>query len=228
MADIHRPLPLAPVFPRCASPGLSAGPGSVMDRVAIRQALLARRRSLSLAEVARRSRALCAHAVPHPDFQHASTVALYLPVQGEADPLGLLEQLPRLRGQCFLPAVVARGEPLQLCSWSAGSPLEPGAFGIPVPRQPQLVLTPRDLGMLDLMVLPLVAWNRQGLRLGYGGGYYDRTLAGVHTLSRRPALWGWAYDFQEVPQLGAEPHDIPLDGVVCESGAWRFSPSGAA
>ena len=74
----------------------------------------------------------------------------------------------------------------------------------------------------DVVVMPLLGFDARGTRLGYGGGYYDRTLAGMH---KRPRLVGFAFSGQELPEVPREPHDRPLDMIVTELGLRQFSPT---
>jgi 5-formyltetrahydrofolate cyclo-ligase len=89
-------------------------------------------------------------------------------------------------------------------------PLEPGPLGIPVPRQGEWVVP-------EVLIVPLVAFDRRGYRLGYGGGYYDRTLAELRQAGRVAAV-GFAFAAQEVPEVPIGPHDAKLDAIVTEHG----------
>jgi len=129
----------------------------------------------------------------------------------EADPSLLLARLVELGCQIAFPRVTARGEPLEFHHVPDGDVLEPGSFGIPEP----LDYWPR--ARPDLLLAPLLAFDAHGHRLGYGGGFYDRTLA----LLKVPAV-GIAYAGQEVASLPRGPHDMALDMVVTEQGLRRF------
>lgn len=139
-------------------------------------------------------------------------IGAYVALPGEADPHQLLKQLI-LRG-CTIafPCVHAKGEPLVFHRWQPGHEFIKGAYGIPEPALDWPVAYPR------ILLVPLLAFDRQGHRLGYGGGFYDRTIA-----SLEPAQTiGVAYADQEVEALPHEPHDIPLDMVITEQGVRRF------
>jgi 5-formyltetrahydrofolate cyclo-ligase len=129
----------------------------------------------------------------------------------EADPSLLLARLVELGCQVAFPRVTARGEPLEFHHVPDGDVLEPGSFGIPEPLDHWPGARP------DLLLVPLLAFDAHGHRLGYGGGFYDRTLA----LLRMPAI-GIAYGGQEVASLPREPHDMALNMVVTEKGVRRF------
>jgi 5-formyltetrahydrofolate cyclo-ligase len=129
----------------------------------------------------------------------------------EADPSLLLARLVELGCQVAFPRVTARGEPLEFHHVPDGDVLEPGSFGIPEPLDHWPRARP------DLLLVPLLAFDAHGHRLGYGGGFYDRTLA----LLRMPAI-GIAYGGQEVASLPREPHDMALNMIVTEKGVRRF------
>jgi 5-formyltetrahydrofolate cyclo-ligase len=131
--------------------------------------------------------------------------------KGEADPALLLARLVELGAQVAFPRVAARDAPLEFHHVPDGEVLEPGSFGIPEPLEqwPRCVPT--------LLLVPLLAFDRRGHRLGYGGGFYDRTLEALQV----PAI-GIAYAGQEVASLPSEPHDRRLDAILTEQGLRRF------
>jgi 5-formyltetrahydrofolate cyclo-ligase len=134
-------------------------------------------------------------------------VSGYMPMRTEIDPLAALAAHT---GPVCMPVVIGPGLPLRFRAWSPAAVMEAGAFGALVPAagdwlQPQIV------------VVPLLAWDRRGFRLGYGGGFYDRTLAAI-----RPVLAiGFAFAAQEVPAVPTEATDIALDLIVTEAGVIR-------
>lgn len=133
-------------------------------------------------------------------------VAAYVAMRTEIDPL------PALRGwdaPLGLPIVEAKGRPLRFRAWEPGAPLVSGGFGTLVPEAGAWV---EPL----VLVVPLVAFDRRGGRLGYGGGFYDRTLAGLRERGPVTAI-GFAWAAQEDAGLPLEPTDAPLDLVVTEA-----------
>ena len=157
-----------------------------------------------------------------PFFLRAERIAFYLASDGELDPLPLLRSAVAMGKQCLLPVLHPLGHRrLWFARWKPGEPLRPNRYGIPEPADRRYTLSGCDL---DLVIVPLVAFDQQGNRLGMGGGYYDRTFAPCRNRSRRPLLIGWAHALQEVPELPARPWDIPLDGLVTEQGIRRFRP----
>jgi 5-formyltetrahydrofolate cyclo-ligase len=136
-------------------------------------------------------------------------IAGYWPLAEEADVCPLLEILVERGCLVALPVVVAKDRPLLFRQWRPGLPLEKGRHGTSHPFEDCPSLKP------DLLLMPLLAFDRQGGRLGYGGGYYDRTLASLR--AEKPVLAvGIAYSAQEMPELPFEPHDQRLDWIVTE------------
>jgi len=140
-----------------------------------------------------------------------TVVGGYHALPDEADPALLLERLVELRCHVAYPRVVAKGVALEFHRVPDGEVLAPGAFGIREPMDIWPRATPQ------LLLVPLLAFDGCGHRLGYGGGFYDRTIA----LLKVPAI-GIAYAGQQVPALPADDHDMILDGVLTENGLTRF------
>jgi 5-formyltetrahydrofolate cyclo-ligase len=136
-------------------------------------------------------------------------VAGFWPIQDEIDIRPVLSALHERGHPLALPVTGRRGEPLIFRAWQPGAPLLPGRFGTSHPDGP--ILTP------GAFLIPLLAFDSAGHRLGYGGGFYDRTLA----LLKVPAI-GIAYGGQEVTSLPREPHDMALNMIVTEKGVRRF------
>jgi 5-formyltetrahydrofolate cyclo-ligase len=150
-----------------------------------------------------------------PELVHGA-VAFCWPYRGEYDARHLAAQLRRLGASTALPVVVAAGAPLIFRRWYPGVTLKDGPLGIPYPEDSE-VLTP------DHVLLPMLGWDAAGYRLGYGGGFFDRTLA---SLTKRPRVIGLAYELQYLPTIHPQPHDIPVDFVVTERGVHRREADG--
>lgn len=144
-------------------------------------------------------------AVP---WETGAVVGGYWPIGDEADPRPLLFKLAQAGCRCALP-VAAKEEPLRFRSWRPGDQLESGLFGVQVPADGAALLCPA------LLLVPLLAFDRQGCRLGYGGGHYDRTIAGLRAKGRVLAV-GLAYAGQELPRVPSTAADQALDWVVTE------------
>ncbi|WP_116132188.1 5-formyltetrahydrofolate cyclo-ligase [Tropicimonas sp. IMCC34043] len=136
-------------------------------------------------------------------------VAGYLPIRSEADPLPAMRALAGAN-RIAVPVIEGRGRPLMFHEWTPDAPLQPGPFGVQVPVSGQLV-TP------EIVIVPLIAFDGRCHRLGYGGGYYDRTIAALRRGGTTVAL-GFGYAEQEVAALPDEPTDQSLDLVVTEAG----------
>jgi len=131
----------------------------------------------------------------------------YMAIRTELDPLPVMAGWD---GPVCVPVILGKGQPLAFHRWSAGCELVPGPFGATVPAS-------REALVPDLLIVPLLAFNREGGRLGYGGGFYDRTLEGLRARRAVRAV-GLAFAAQEDPGLPLEPTDQPLDAIVTEAG----------
>jgi 5-formyltetrahydrofolate cyclo-ligase len=184
-------------------------------RSALRREMRALRRSLSpqqrdaaareFARIAKRSRLLRPHR----------RIALYLPYGGEADTAELIELAHGLRCAVHLPVITNyRGHRMRFARYEPGSPLLNNRYGIPEPQRRRFV----PVAQLDLIVVPLVAVDPRGTRLGSGAGFYDRSLQHLRRarVLRRPRLVGLAYEFQRVASIDAHPWDVPVDAVLTE------------
>ncbi|MGH6872839.1 MAG: 5-formyltetrahydrofolate cyclo-ligase [Rhizomicrobium sp.] len=140
-------------------------------------------------------------------------VAGYWPVRDEADPRALMKALAARGCTLALPRIEGNG--LSFRRWNEGDALVDNHHGIAEPRDDAPIITP------DVILVPLLAFDASGHRLGYGGGYYDRTLAALDARAM-----GVAYAGQEVETLPREDHDRPLDGVVTEKSAKYFRGGG--
>lgn len=146
-----------------------------------------------------------------------SSLSAFRPFDGEPDLRPALNTLSRRGLRIALPVIVgtAAEARLQFRAWHPAMLLEKNHFGIEEPAGDEIVL-PQDL---DLVLLPLVAWDERGNRLGMGAGYYDRALAAVADCAR-PLRVGVAYGLQKVDQLPADPWDIRLHQVITENGGF--------
>jgi len=142
-------------------------------------------------------------------------VAGYFPMRSEMDPLPLMRKLAALGYSCALPRVVAAEAPLSFHAWTPDAPTDAGPFGTRVPNGAAPVVHP------DILLVPLLAFDLQGVRLGFGGGFYDRTLERLRRA--RPVLAvGIAFSVQERDRLPFDAYDQPLDWVVTEVGSRQF------
>jgi 5-formyltetrahydrofolate cyclo-ligase len=156
-------------------------------------------------------------------FRNARNIAVYLPANGELDPLPVLQKASDMGKTCFLPVLHPMQQKLWFAPWQAGDPLGANRFGIPEPKRLHGDLTPP--WALDLVLTPLVAFDKHGTRLGMGGGYYDRSFAYLkhRRYFRKPLLIGYGYEFQLVKKLQRNHWDIPIHMAITEQQVHRFS-----
>lgn len=162
-------------------------------------------------DAARHAAANFMAAVPVPD---GGVVALYCPLADELDPGALAIALDEAGAVLALPVVVKRAAPLVFRRWRPDAPLKQGAFRVMEPLESAETVRP------DVVVTPLLAFTAYGARLGYGGGYYDRTLAELRAQGSVRAA-GFAYAAQEVKRLPSDGRDQPLDWIVTERAAFE-------
>jgi len=173
---------------------------------------------LAASEHAAHSAAVSRHFFTSPLVLRGRTVGVYLAQDGELDLAPLLARLLRTRTRLALP-VVGRSGLMTFRHYNAHTRLTPNRFGIPEPTAAAAPVAPMSL---DLLLMPLVAFDRFGVRLGMGAGYYDRFL-GALPPAMRPRLAGVAHEVQRsLDPLPLRPWDVPLDGVLTETG-WRPS-----
>ncbi|MCF6219847.1 MAG: 5-formyltetrahydrofolate cyclo-ligase [Robiginitomaculum sp.] len=146
----------------------------------------------------------------------AGCVAAYIPIHSEIDVWPLMRALANSGHDLALPCIKRKGYPLDFRVYEIGDKLRRGAFGTREPMRDKPLVTP------DIVLLPLLAYARDGHRLGYGGGFYDRTLQKLRASGEIFAC-GVAYSGQEVPILLTDSYDEKLDGVLTETGFKGFT-----
>ena len=138
-----------------------------------------------------------------------AVVAGFMPMKSEINPLPLLRRLADAGARLALPAVAGRGKPLVMRAYAFGRPLATGVWGIrePTPDAPEV--------FPDILLVPLLAFDRRGHRIGYGAGYYDMTIAALRARKTVVAV-GIAFATQEIAEVPATPRDARLDLVLTE------------
>jgi 5-formyltetrahydrofolate cyclo-ligase len=174
----------------------------------VRRSILARRDAMPAEERADASEQVASKTFPVA-IDGGTRVSGFFPIRSEINPIPLMRRLADRGAPLALPVLVAPGEPLVFRSWSFGQPLAAGIWGI---REP-LADAPEVLP--DVLIVPLLAFDRRGNRLGYGAGYYDRTL---HRLrARKPVVAiGLAFAIQEIPDVPVTSRDARLDLVLTD------------
>lgn len=150
----------------------------------------------------------------HVTMAPGSIVAGYAPIRDEIDVMPLLSELSARGHGCALPVVTGRDAPLTFRAWSPGMALTEAAFGVSVPPASSPEVTP------DVVLVPMLAFDADCRRIGYGAGFYDRTLAGLRAGGSVLAI-GIAYADQQVDEVPADGHDQGLDLIVTERSVIR-------
>jgi 5-formyltetrahydrofolate cyclo-ligase len=168
--------------------------------------LLAQRKSMSAADREEKSKTITTFLKQgFPMLQHGHT-GFYWPYQGECDLVPVMQFFHEQGAILALPEITERSKPLRFRQWWPGAPMKPGLFNIPTPDNTNIV-------EIDTVIVPMVGFDQQGYRLGYGGGYYDRTLALSHS---HPMTIGIAFEIGHMDSIHPQSHDIPMDFIVTE------------
>lgn len=190
------------------------------DKQQLRKTFRKRRRELDIATQEKHAWMLASRLKKLPLFRNSRRIAAYLPEDGEIDPGMVIEAAWQMKKQVFLPILPPTGHALFFAPYTADTLLKPNRFGIAEPDlHPSQWISARQIG---LILMPLVAFDTDGHRLGMGGGYYDRSL--MFTRHRKqwhsPHLIGLAHDIQKAERLVPEPWDIPLNLIATEAGVY--------
>ena len=187
---------------------------SMPDKDAVRREARYRRAAIAPGDRNTRAAALADRVFESMAVRPGTVVSGYSAIRDEADPSGLMQRLHEAGALCALPAVDGAGLPLQFRRWQPGDVLEPAAFGVSEPRATSPVVRP------DIVLTPLLAFDRFGGRLGYGAGFFDRTLAALRRSGAVLAI-GLAFCEQEFARIPVTVDDQPLDWVITEVEAIR-------
>lgn len=190
---------------------------------ALRAQLRQQRNRLPLSAQKEKAIQLCQRITRLPDFIHSQCIAAYWPRDGEIDPMPLLHQAHSMGKQCYLSVICPPDEQpehpkvLGFLEYHPGDSLTPNQFGILEMSHRLDRIIPA--AALDLICIPLTAFDANGNRLGMGGGYYDRALAFMRTQApnQKPYLLGLAYEIQRIPEAPSDNWDIRLHGIATEA-----------
>ena len=177
-----------------------------MNKQDIRSQLLITRKNLAHEQRSHYDALLCERVLHWWDDNQVESLGVYWPIRGEPDLQSAYATLSSRGVQLALPIVAANDAPLQFAKWSPGEATIAGAMKVPIPAPPQTILQPQAL------LIPCVGFNSERARLGYGGGFYDRTLA----IDPRPLAIGIAYQCG-LAEFTADPHDVKLDVILTEA-----------
>jgi 5-formyltetrahydrofolate cyclo-ligase len=137
-----------------------------------------------------------------------AVVGFYWPFSGELGLHALVRRLVERGARAALPVVVEKRAPLEFWAWRPGAPLARGVWNIPIPAE-------REVVQPTVLLVPLVGFDAENYRLGYGGGYYDRTLA---AMDPKPLTIGVGYELGRLATIHPQPHDVPMAAIVTEAG----------
>lgn len=173
-----------------------------------REQLLNARNQLSREQRFEWTQIITALLVESFSIQSWKATGFYWPFQGEFDPRFLVKKLRDLSLMVALPEVVEKHAPLQFRQWWLGAPMRKGVYDLPVPDDTPVVVP-------TVLLIPPIGFDEQGYRLGYGGGYFDRTLA---NMAVQPLKIGVAFELSRMATIHPQPHDIPMDFIVTPLG----------
>ncbi len=174
----------------------------------IRKDALMRRDALPAAERAKAAETIAARAFPLA-IKPEQIVSGFSPLKTEINPIPLMRKLADAGAQLALPVVAGKGKPLIMRAWGFGEPLDSGVWGIREPKVDAAEVAP------DILLVPLLAFDRHGHRIGYGAGYYDMTIGKLRGMKPIVAV-GIAYAAQEIGEVPIGPRDARLDLVLTE------------
>lgn len=144
------------------------------------------------------------------------SVGFYSPYQGEYDPAPVMAYLFKRGATLALPEVIGPHQPLRFRKWWPRAPMRKDAYGIAIPHETEQVT-------IDAVVIPMIGFDNQGYRLGYGSGFFDRTLATIHP---RPLTIGIAFELLHLPTTYPHEHDIAMDYIVTEKTIYHLTGNG--
>jgi 5-formyltetrahydrofolate cyclo-ligase len=169
----------------------------------LRREAIVRRDALPADERRRAAETIAARPFP------VAIPAGFMAMKSEINPLPLMRKLADAGAMLALPVVAGRGKPLIMRAWAVGEPLAAGQWGIREPRSDAATVDP------DILLVPMLAFDRRGHRIGYGAGYYDMTITALRAAKKIVAV-GIAFAAQEIDAVPSSPRDAPLDLVLTE------------
>ena len=181
----------------------------------LRNDMQRRRMALPHTAMLSASQSVARHFSDHPILAYAPSFAGYRAMRGELDVMDIFKIMARFEKATALPCVTLE-KTLVYHQWTLGDALARHALGMKEPLADTPEITPA------IILVPLLAFDGEGYRLGYGGGYYDRTMAASRAMNKPQQFIGVAYSMQEVEQVPTDEADQPLDGVLTELGVSMF------
>ncbi len=189
-----------------AAPALQSWEDIRAWRKTTREALIASRMALGVGIRQKKGESAKRRLLEVGDLKKYETLGIYWPMRGEIDVRDIARQHVEAGGAVALPVVVEKGAPVEFWRWRPGMRMRRGVWNIPVPME-------REVLSADALIVPLVGFDGSRYRLGYGGGYYDRTLAAA---SRRPFCIGLGFAEARLPSIYPQAHDVAMDVIVTD------------
>ena len=204
------------MFNGCCGSHFVLGLSGLSTKAQLRKQVLAVRDNVEPAARIEKCLLAAQMAQNHLDFQPGTIISGFVPIRSEIDARPVMDILRKKGARLCLPIVINKTT-LEFRELVRGAPMVKAGFGTVGPDENAMVLDPQ------LMIVPLAAFDGRGTRIGYGAGHYDRAIARLISKNIRPRLIGLAFDCQRVEKIDAEPHDIPLDAIITESGMADFN-----
>lgn len=192
----------------------ASAPSIESEKIELRREAVVRRDALPAELRKAAAEAIAARAFPLP-ISPGIVVSGFMPLKSEINPLPLMKTLAAAGATLVLPKIAGRGKPLVMRAWQWGAPLDTGQWGIREPKADAPEVDP------DILLVPLLAFDRTGQRIGYGAGYYDMTIGRLRSCKTVTAV-GIAFAMQEVSTVPATERDARLDLVLTEREAIRI------
>ncbi len=188
----------------------------ITEKRKLRDAMQRKRMELPPHALLRASESIARHYADHPILAFEPSFAGYRAMRSELDVKPIFAIMERFDKQTALPRMTEQ-KTLEFHAWKVGDKLVRHAMGVEEPEASAPLIIPA------VVLVPLLAFDGDGYRLGYGGGYYDRTMEAARKLEKPPLFIGVAYAMQELDQVPTEANDQPLDGILTELGVSMFS-----
>jgi 5-formyltetrahydrofolate cyclo-ligase len=182
---------------------------TAIDKPTLRKQMLAKRLSLEGEVRARAADAIILHILEY--VPAGAVVAGYAAIKGELEVFPAMQALAARGHTLCLPDITHQHAPLTFYRWQPGEALVKGSYGIDIPKE-------KNISVPDILLVPLVAFDAKKNRLGYGAGYYDRSIEELRIRNPYVKAYGIGYSIQQVELLPQEPHDVQLDGIITEKG----------
>ncbi len=184
-----------------------------LDKSILREKALLARAGLNIKQKKAAEKKAANNFLNYISLEKNQIIAVYYPINNEINCLGLVENLREKNYKICLPVVIKKDAPMVFRLWQKGDKLTPDLTKTLAPNTNATKINP------DIIIMPLVAFDKNGARLGYGKGYYDRTIA---NMKNKPLLVGYAFSIQELDKIKQDVYDVPLDYIVSEDGVRKI------